>query len=653
MIIGSKMINNFISKQLFEKIILFFAILFFLEIPITNWLSFSIFSLLCIVILFNKITITKKKYYLIAILLIISLILKINNQSQIEQGFFIYPTNDTSGISKLLPTKVNDFLKNTIDKNYSVEISSLNDWSFSADSIWQNNKLSRKIKRIKFDNIHQDRIGAYNDASMQINHNNWNPYSLRLPLVLKYTLNSNFIDSKLCFRGLVFYNNEFYKYDSKNCLLIKDNMFEFYAFDLDPLPNLSLELKPNSLLHIYANEIKYISYFFAIFLILVVSKISFFSLSIMVLGYVNYFIFLFDLIIKESLPSKLSPFIYMGRGNDGLIHYGHGREIAKFVSEGNIFMALRGGADVFHWMPGLRYFFSMTFFLFGETIFGYLLLGLLFPFIIYNLLKKFFSKKTAKILIFIFLFIPIFESYGFLNFYYMKLIAKGFGGTLGWLCLVAAINLLLIEKNTSKFKYLIYYFLASLLLIVLISTRPNLIPVAFSLIFGFMILSIYIKNYYGFFGLVCGSSTFFLFLLHNYFYGGQFELITNSSSTIKNMPISPDLWIKLLIQVFNFNIDFNLMKKLFIHISIWINFYEIWLMICILSLILMIFSNKFDIKLKIVSISLLFGHSIYILYAGVPRYTYGLWLISFILMLHYFNFNLDNFHKKLFKIIKK
>ena len=30
---------------------------------------------------------------------------------------------------------------------------------------------------------------------------------------------------------------------------------------------------------------------------------------------------------------------------------------------------------------------------------------------------------------------------------------------------------------------------------------------------------------------------------------------------------------------------------------------------------------------------LLFGHSIYIFYAGVPRYTYGLWLISFILML--------------------
>ena len=123
---------------------------------------------------------------------------------------------------------------------------------------------------------------------------------------------------------------------------------------------------------------------------------------------------------------------------------------------------------------------------------------------------------------------------GFFNFYYIKLIAKGFGGTLGWLSLVAAINLLLIEKNVSKFSYLIYYFSASLLLVVLISCRPNLIPVVFILVLGFMILSILKKNYHGFIGIFCGSLTFFLFLLHNYYYGGQFELITNSSDTLRN-----------------------------------------------------------------------------------------------------------------------
>ena len=115
------------------------------------------------------------------------------------------------------------------------------------------------------------------------------------------------------------------------------------------------------------------------------------------------------------------------------------------------------------------------------------------------------------------------------------------------------------------------------------------------------------------------------------------------------------MWIKLFIQLINFNFDFDLIKTLLVHVSIWINFYEVWLMICILSLVLIIFNNKFDVRIKIISISLLFGHSIYIFYAGVPRYTYGLWLMSFILMLHYLhlNFNLDVFYKNLFKRTKK
>ena len=90
-----------------------------------------------------------------------------------------------------MPEKVNDFLRKTINENYDVKILSKSEWSFSADGIWQNKKLSRKIKKIQFENIHQDRIGVFNDASMQINHNNWNPYSLRLPLVLKYILNNS------------------------------------------------------------------------------------------------------------------------------------------------------------------------------------------------------------------------------------------------------------------------------------------------------------------------------------------------------------------------------------------------------------------------------------------------------------------------------
>ena len=43
--------------------------------------------------------------------------------------------------------------------------------------------------------------------------------------------------------------------------------------------------------------------------------------------------------------------------------------------------------------------------------------------------------------------------------------------------------------------------------------------------------------------------------------------------------------------------------------------------------------KKIDYEYKIITLSLLIGHSVFIFYEGVPRYTYGLWFLSFIMML--------------------
>ena len=639
------MIKSFLSyldKNVFLKtFFLILVIIFLIEIPINNWLSFIVFIYLIIIILFNKIIINQKNFLVTTIVILISIIVKIITPSSIDEGFFVYPTKNYQISNEILPKKVNNFVKDLVNKQYDVEIKSKISWSFSGDGIWQKKDMSRKIKNINFDNIYEEKIGAFNDVAMQINHKNWSPYSLRLPLVIKYVLPESYINSEICFRGLIYYDNNFYNNKEFKCKNTYVNINELYAFDIKSLPNLSIHLKSSNFLDQYSEIISYLNYFMALFLLFLFTKFNYFSVSLTLLGLFNYFIFLIDLVFKENLPSKFSPFIYMGRGNDGLMHYGYGREIAKYITEGNFFMTLRGGVDVFHWMPGMRYFFALTFFIFGETNLGYILIGILFPFIIYSLLKKLFNNKIAKILTFIFLIIPIFESYGFLSFYYMKLIAKGFGGTLGWFCLIASINLLLNKNILVKKNNFFQFFIIGLLFVILISCRPNLLPTAFILLFGFIIYSIFKKNYYNAIGLFLGGSSFFLFVLHNYYYGMTFDLITNSSSTLRNMPISPDLWITLIKQILIFNIDIDLLLKLLRHVSIWINFYEIWLMVCILSLFLIILSNKIEVQIKIISLSLLAGHSIYILYAGVPRYTYGLWLLSFVFMLYYFNLKFE------------
>ena len=64
--------------------------------------------------------------------------------------------------------------------------------------------------------------------------------------------------------------------------------------------------------------------------------IYFERIAFVIFGFVNYFVYLFDIIFNEGLPSKFSPFIFMARGNDGIAFYGYGREILSYLSEGNL-----------------------------------------------------------------------------------------------------------------------------------------------------------------------------------------------------------------------------------------------------------------------------------------------------------------------------
>ena len=98
------------------------------------------------------------------------------------------------------------------------------------------------------------------------------------------------------------------------------------------------------------------------------------------------------------------------------------------------------------------------------------------------------------------------------------------------------------------------------------------------------------------------------------------------------MDVTPTMWFNFLSSIFSNSLDYNLLINLLNHVSIWINFYEIWLIICILSLILILIYKNIEIKIKIIALSLLVGHSIFLFYPGVPRYSYGIWTLSFIMM---------------------
>ena len=103
------------------------------------------------------------------------------------------------------------------------------------------------------------------------------------------------------------------------------------------------------------------------------------------------------------------------------------------------------------------------------------------------------------------------------------------------------------------------------------------------------------------------------------------------------MDATPALWFTFLSSILSGSVNYNLFILLINHVSIWINYYEIWLMICFLSLIFLLIKKNIPIEIKIISFSLLASHLVFLFYPGSPRYTYGIWMLSFIMMLVFIN----------------
>ena len=202
-------------KNFFLNFIFLILVFLTLGLPITSWLSFIIVCFAIVIVITGKLNLNLKKFIIVFFITIISLTLQFFFPKNIQEGFAIYHTDGNEFFESELPEKVNVYLKKTIKENYLFHIPSkehfsrsFNNWSFSADGFWQKKSMSRMISNINFEDVHELRIGAFNDVNMNINYNNWS-YLLRLPLIIKYILPDKFYNADLCFQGLIYIQNEF------------------------------------------------------------------------------------------------------------------------------------------------------------------------------------------------------------------------------------------------------------------------------------------------------------------------------------------------------------------------------------------------------------------------------------------------------------
>ena len=131
-----------------------------------------------------------------------------------------------------------------------------------------------------------------------------------------------------------------------------------------------------------------------------------------------------------------------------------GRKIIENLYNHNFAEVLKGGADVFYFMPGMRYANALFMPFFGDSSLGYFLITAFIPFIIYKILRKLINRNWSILLLWCFIIIPIFESFGFFQFYYSKLAVLGFGGSLGYFCLFLGV---LVKRSAFALGFLILW----------------------------------------------------------------------------------------------------------------------------------------------------------------------------------------------------
>ena len=628
--------NDFLKKSFLNITLLLFIILCF-GFPLANWESFISILIALYAIFLNKVNHNKLNWLYSIIVLFSLLIIKyFTFQPNIEVGEQIYSPNDQY-LNNILPNKIVSeagtewkLLNQPFQSHPENKEPTNNPWAYSADSFFHKSSMSKRIKSLNFKNRYDFRVGVLNNAKYNYFAKDHGSYGAYYPLIFSFLIPNNFSSSEICWKGIIYIeeNNTWQKYknNKKKCIKLSGHLWKekdklnIYALDFDKNLSLSINIEDNTY-----KLISLLSILSAIIILLLTTKLNKEEYILIILSVISILLYMIDQNYREGSPPSFAGLPYMGRGNDGLTHYSYAREMVEALSNFNISEWLRGNENIFYMMPGMRYLYGITMPFFGESIFGILLIISLTPIIILKFLKKLFTKNICYFFLACFFILPIFESFGFYQIYFAKYSIEGFGAGIAMTAILTSFYLLWINKQETYSTYQLFY--STILFALAISLRPNFLPTILILLSGISLYLIYTKQSIKLLPFSLGFSPILLIGLHNYIYGQSFIPLTNSATIDNNMRNGPEIWNNCIQSIP------GSCQQILHHINIWVSFTEPWYLIILACLLYIIFNNKSFIIDRIISVSLISGHLVFLFYEGVARYSHGIWLLSFIISL--------------------
>ncbi len=650
-------VENILGKKLISYFLIISFMISALGIFNPNWYSLILYQLLFLLFFSSTINKERKKWIIIAIVLPTVFIIKQNlDIPKIIQGSNVFiggEKYENSTFKKNLPKNIFEKLNTDFKEVFPKSISGPDNKLYykSVSQIFNKHSETKHVQNINWNNRFQLQLGAFNNTKYNA-YGNQQPKREKLPFFVKYSFPEDYskANAKFCWQGTAFIGQELEKIEFKKleCIDFKSIVIsssEFYNIWLIESGK-TLSLKAKLILPLKYKFILYLNHLLNILsglliLILLFRKIDYKKATLYI------FSFLLSLIFSFYFNSNLiDKFILYEGGNDGLLYVHFAHLISDFIAMGDYKSAFMGGEKAYDLMPFYRYIWIINFVLFEESPWMLLFILTFFPIVIYNIFNEILGRTWAKYFLIFWLFIPLFEAFGFFHFYYVKLTLRGFGEPLSYLCFLTAL-LFLIKFN--KHTYNINYFnsfIFGLLVALAIGLRANILPACLIMIIFYTILN-FKKSRNNIFFLSLGLSLALIMPIHNYVFTKKFIPLTIAAYKDWNLGARPSDYFTLLQSILTFNLDLLVFKKIINHIHGEIKLYEVWYHISVIVSIYYIIRRKSPLIIRCIALSSLSLISLLLFYHMGGRYSYLSWTLSLIVLSYSIKHDFLPFIKKI------
>ena len=541
-------INN---RNIYLLFLLLIIIVFGLPIP--NRYEVFFLCLIFLVLLSIKELKSKINIFLLLILLSLTFLIKFLNYGPIKETHgiylpnlnnnFLYQNNYKDFFSVLKKNFFENYSKDNIDcKSQDIicwnEIKLDNYFSNSFDNgFFLKKDFSRIVNNIKHDSLSSLRIGNINNKNLSFYNVNYQNSISRFdaPYYVIYdfsTLKKK--GSEICWsnNAVLINKNKSQYYKNKGCLIVDSKtLIGFFNFG----DGLSVHLNKNKF-YTFLNYLETISklLFFLILLTLIINKLDKVKLINLSIIFLLSNIFYYFIILSK--PEYNFGYYPLQGGMDGLVHEGFGRLITNYFYKFNMYDFLRGGEDIYYFMPGMRYFSFVEKFLFGDTFNGIYLICVFIPLVFFIFLRSLGIKSFFSLIISIFFIFLKIDHLGFSYDYLTKISLSYYPEAIALFCFM--ISIILHKRD--------FLNLSTFFMFLMVFMRPNYLP-TFFIFFILNNINIIKNNEFNkLFLFLIASSLILVYPLHNFFFSnGQFIILTSSMVINENLIVKPSSYINI------------------------------------------------------------------------------------------------------------